>query len=168
MSNARLPNSIFVALVCAGAARSFYCFQHIPEVVASHFGSSGWANAWQSRGMFLAVETAMIVTATVVAFGVPRIIAAVPVSLINLPNKEFWLSAERREQTLCYLETQFAWFGCALLAFLLFVMELAFQANLRTPPRLDTTVFITALLAFLAFVAVWGIRFALYFSRTEV
>lgn len=117
--------------------------------------------------MFLAVEILVIVVATVVTLGVPRIIAAMPVSLINLPNKQFWLSAERRDQTLSYLATQFAWFGCAPLTFLLFVLELVFRANLRTPPRLDTSAFVIPLLTFLAFAAVWSIRFVLRFSRKD-
>jgi uncharacterized membrane protein len=167
MTTSRLPASVFVALIFLGAARAIYYSQRIPEVVASHFGSQGWANAWSSRGMFFAVETSMIVVVAVLTFAVPRIISAMPISLINLPNKQFWLSAERREQTLSYMRAQFAWFGCALLAFLLFVMELAFRANLGTPPRLDNSAFVPALLLFLAFVAVWGLRFAVHFSRTE-
>jgi len=47
-----------------------------------------------------------------------------------------------------YLQMRMAWFGCALLAFLLFVMELVFRANLHDPPRLNSGALILALAAF--------------------
>jgi hypothetical protein len=90
-----------------------------------------------------------------------------PVSIINLPNKAFWLSPERREETFAFLYTQLAWLGCALLAFLLFVMELVFRANLHAPPQLNTAAFVPALLAFLCFTAAWIIRLVFHFSRAN-
>jgi hypothetical protein len=108
----------------------------------------------------------MIVLATVVAFGIPRIIAAVPVSLINLPHKEYWLAPERRENTLAYIRVWSAWFGCGLLAFLLFVMELAFRANLHTPPQFNNAAFVPALLAFVAFDTMLVLCLILHFART--
>lgn len=165
MSNSRLPNSLFVMLVSLGAGQSLYYSQRMPESIASHFAKGGLVNAWQSKTAFYATELAIIVVATIIAFGVPRIVAAMSSSLINLPNKDFWLSPERREQTGSYFGAQFAWLGCALLAFLLFVMELVSRANLRKPPQLDTSAFVPAILAFLAFVVAWGIHLARHFSR---
>jgi hypothetical protein len=90
-----------------------------------------------------------------------------PVSLINLPNKEFWLSPEQRDQTFSYLRLWNAWFGCALLAFLLFVMELVFRANLQAPPRLNMAAFVPALLAFLAVDTVAILRLIFHFAKTK-
>jgi hypothetical protein len=109
-----------------------------------------------------------VVLAAVVGFGVPRIIEAMPVSLINLPKKEFWLGPERREETLFYIRAWSAWFGCGLLAFLLFVMELAFRANLQSPPRFNNGAFVPALLAFVAFDAIALIWLILHFSKPKV
>ena len=168
MGNTRLPNSIFVVLVVVAAVQLNYYAQRLPDIVGSHFGTSGFASAWQTKMAFFTVELTVIVVATIVAFGVPRLIAAMPASAINLPNKEFWLSPERREETFLFLRAQMAWFGCALLAFLLFVMELVFRANLQTPPRLNTAAFIPALIAFVAVSAAWTARFVFHFSRTEL
>ncbi len=167
MSNSRLPNSIFFALVLVAAAQSAYYAPRIPEILGSHFGKSGFASAWQTKVAFFATELTIIVLATFVSFGIPRVIAAVPASTINLPNKDFWLTPERREETFAFLRTQIAWLGCVLLAFLLFVMELVFRANLHTPPQLNTAAFVPALLAFLAFSTTWTIRLVFHFFRTE-
>jgi hypothetical protein len=108
----------------------------------------------------------MIVLATVVSFGIPRIIASLPASLINLPHKEFWLSPERRGDTLNYIRVWTMWFGCALLAFLLFVMDLVFRANLHTPPQLNDAAFVPALLTFIVLDTILLVRFVRHFSRT--
>jgi len=166
MPNTRPPNSIFFTLVALGAVQLFYYAPRIPEILGSHFARGGFVNGWQTKAAFFSTELAMIVLATVVSFGIPRIIAAVPVSLINLPHKEYWLASERREDTLVYIRVWSAWFGCGLLAFLLFVMELAFRANLRTPPQFNNAAFVPALLAFVVFDTTLVLRLILHFSRT--
>jgi uncharacterized membrane protein len=167
MSNTRLPNSLFFVLALVAAWQYAYYSPRLPEVLASHFAPNGAVNGWQSKSAFFSLELFIVVLAAVVGFGVPRIIAALPVSLINLPNKEFWLSAERRDETMAYMRAWSAWFGCALLAFLLFVMELAFRANLQTPVRFDNAAFLPALVGFVVFDTIAVLRLILHFSKIQ-
>jgi len=166
MPNTRLPSSVFFALVALGAVQLFYYEPRIPKILGSHFAWGGFVTGWQTKAAFFSTDLAMIVLATVVAFGIPRIIAAVPVSRINLPHKEYWLAPERRENTLAYIRVWSAWLGCCLLAFLLFVMELAFRANLHTPPQFNNAAFVPALLAFVALDTMLVLRLILHFART--
>ena len=164
-SNVRLPTSIFVFLVLAGALQAHAYASKLPAVVASHFTGPGTPNGWQTQSAFFLTELIVVVMAAVVGFGVPAIIGVVPLSLMNLPNKQSWFAPERRESTLAYFRVQFAWFGCGLLAFLLCVNELVFRANLTTPRRLNATAFTVVLMVFLAFVLVWTVRLIGHFSR---
>lgn len=161
----RLPGSVFVTLVLYGVVQARFYSSRMPWVIASHFGSHGAPNGWQTQSAFFAMEIFVVAIAALLGFLVPKTLSAIPVSLINLPNKQYWLAPERRESTLGYFRLHFAWFGCALLAFLLFVMELAFRANLTTPHQLNNTAFIAALIAFLAFMTFWTVRFVAYFSK---
>jgi hypothetical protein len=165
MTNTRLPSSVFFALALLAAAQYAYYAPRLPEVLGSHFAANGTVNGWQSKAAFFSMELAIVVLAAAVGFAVPRIIGAMPVSLINLPNREFWLSPERRAETLGFLQMHMAWFGCALLAFLLFVMELAFRANLLRPPRLNSAAFVPALVVFLVFVGIFTVRLVARFSK---
>lgn len=167
MSNTRLPTSIFFALVLLGAVQYFYYAPRLPEIVASHFGTGGSANGWQMKMVFFSMEVGIIVLAAVISFGVPRMIEGLPASMINLPHKEFWLSPERRDETLSYLRVWTLWFGCALLAFLLFVMELVFRANLQPRPQLDMAAFVPALLAFVVFDTIAILTMILHFAKTK-
>jgi uncharacterized membrane protein len=164
--SSRLPVSIFVFLALVGAVQAHSYASRMPPTMASHFGSSGSANGWQTQSGFFTLEVIVVVLAAVIAFGVPRIIGAVPMSLINLPNKESWFAPERREDTLAFFRVQFAWFGVVLLAFLLCVNELVFRANLTSPRQLNSTAFTFAMATFLIFVAIWTIRMVGHFSKT--
>src|SRR5262249_50620915 len=165
MPNTRLPSSIFVTLGLLAAAQYAYYAPQLPEIIGSQFAGSGSPNAWQTKAIFFTTELLIVVLAAVIGFGVPRIIASMPVSLINLPNKNFWLAPEHREETMSYLQMHMAWFACALLGFLLFVMKLVIEANLHQPPRLNSASFIAALLAFLAFTAISTIRLIAHFAK---
>jgi hypothetical protein len=166
-SGIRLPSSIFFFLVVVGAVQASSYAARMPQPIASHFRGGGLPNGWQTKTGFFGLELGVVVLATVIAFGLPRILAAVPVSLINVQNKEYWFGPVQRENTLIFFKAQFAWFGCALLAFLLFVNELVFRANLTSAHRLNTTAFATAMAVFLTFVVVWTVRLILHFSKTH-
>lgn len=165
MPNTRLPTSVFFALGLLAAVQYSYYAPRLPDIVGSHFGGDGMPTAWQTKAVFFTIEVLIVVLAAVLGFGVPRIIAAMPVSLINLPNKNFWLAPDRREESMSYLQMHMAWFACALLAFLLYVMQLVFRANLQHPPRIDSGAFIAALIAFLLFVTVSSIRLIAHFAK---
>lgn len=161
----RLPGSIFVALIAYGIFQGHYYASRLPDILATHFGGRGLPNGWQTHSAFWATETFVVSLATLIGFGVPAMLRAIPVSLIDVPNKEHWFAPERRESTLAYFRATFAWFACGLLAFLLFVNELVFRANLTTPRHLNTTAFVAALFAFMAFTAIWTVRLIGRFSR---
>jgi len=137
----------------------------MPPVLATHFGASGVVNGWQTQSQYFVLEVVLLGVCLLLAFGIPRLIGALPISLINLPNKEYWLAPERRQETVAFFKAQFAWFGCGLLVFLLVVNELVFKANHALPRRLDNTAFAIALVAFLAYVGIWTVRLVLRFSR---
>jgi uncharacterized membrane protein len=164
-SSSQAPNTVFVLLALLGVLQARKFAATMPSVIATHFGTSGVPNGFQTLTQFFTLEIVMLVVCALLTFGIPRLIGSLPTSRINLQNKDYWLAPERREQTLSYFGTQFAWFGCALLAFLLVVNELVYQANLRAPHRLNGAQFVTVLIAFLVFVAIWTVRLILHFSK---
>ena len=163
--SSRLPSSIFFFLLLVGLVQANYQAARLPRMIATHFGKDGAANGWQTKGVSFYTEAVLVLLAASIAFGLPRLLEMLPLSLINLPNKEYWFAPERRANTLAYFRAYLAWFGCALLAFLLVVYELVFRANLVFPHQLSTTAFVAALFTFLAFVLLWVIRLIVHFSK---
>ena len=163
---ARVPQAVFALLVFLGFLQARNFANAMPGVMATHFGASGSANGWQTKGQFFFLEIVMLGVCLFIAFGVPAIIAAAPPNLVNLPNKEFWLAPVRRDHTLAVFRIQLAWFACALLTFLIVVNQLVFNANQSVPRHLNGAQFTMAMFAFLGFVAIWTLRLIGYFSRT--
>jgi uncharacterized membrane protein len=161
----RVPQAVFALLVFLGFLQARNFANAMPGVMATHFGASGSANGWQTKTQFFVVEIVMLGVCLLIGFGIPFIISKAPPSLVNLPNKEFWLAPVRRDHTLAVLRMQMAWFACALLTFLIVVNQLVFNANQSVPRHLNGSQFTMALLAFLGFTAIWTLRLIGYFSN---
>ncbi len=166
MRNWRLPAVSFVVLAAYAAIHFSAYYSQLPDVVASHFDGRGVANGWQTKPAFFKVFAAVSVLAAAVGFGIPRIIAAVPVELINLPNKRYWLAPEHREETLGFLRTYFAWFGCAVFLIVILTFDYAIQSNLHPENRPDVSHMWHILAGFAGFMIVWAIRILTKFLQT--
>lgn len=163
--DSRLPRLVFVLLVVYVAIHFSSSYAQMPEVVASHFDGRGAPNGWQTKTAFFGFFIAMTVLSTVLGFGLPAIIGAVPIQLINLPNKQFWLSPEHRGTTMEFLKSYFAWFGCAIYLVMIVFFDYAVQSNLHpeSPPAASHLWYTLA--AFLTFVIAWLIRLFMRFVR---
>ena len=161
----RLPKFIFALLAAYAAIHFSSYYSQLPEVVASHFSGRGVANGWQTKPAFFTVFVGVSVLAAVIGFGIPRIISAMPPQLINLPNKDYWLAPDHLAETRAFLDTYFAWFGCAVFLIIILTFDCAIQSNLHPDNRPDVSHMWYILAGFLAFVVAWIIRLMAKFLR---
>jgi uncharacterized membrane protein len=154
----RLPKLILTLLAAYAALHFSWYYQKLPDVVASHFDVHGIANGWQTKPAFFRVFAMVSVLAAAFGFGLPRIITKVPAQLINLPNKQYWLSPEHLAETQEFLSAYFACFGCALFVVMISTFDYAMQSNLHPENRPDISRMWYTLAGFLAFVVVWIVR----------
>jgi hypothetical protein len=162
--DSRLPKMLFVLLAILAVIHFWSNYAPLPDVVASHFNGSGVANGWQSKSVFFAFFVGAIALASLVAFGIPGIISKMPVDLINLPYKEYWLAAERKAGTLDFLDRSFAWFGCAVLLVVTTAVNYAIERNLHPEAQLDPPVLVYVLGGFFIFTILWSIRMLTHFT----
>lgn len=138
--------------------QSIYFYPQLPETISSHYNAQGVADNWSTKGTFFLLYALVIGLMLALFTLIPRLIRTLPSALINLPNKEYWLAPERRDQTLDSFANQMRWFGVAVIAFLVAVFQLVLSANLPGSAGFPTTLAILALGAFLLFTVAWTIR----------
>jgi hypothetical protein len=163
--DSRLPKLIFVLLALYAAVHFSYLHSQLPGVVASHFDGRGTPNGWQTKTAFFTVFVGVSVLAVVIGFAIPQMIAALPVQLINLPNKRYWLAPEHVTETTEFLKVYFAWFACAIYLVMILTFDYAIQSNLHPENRPDPARMWYILLGFLVFVVAWISRMFAKFLR---
>lgn len=122
-------------------------------------------NNWEPKRLFLELYVVVLLSVTAVYLLVPRLVGTLPPEMINLPNKGYWLSPERRAATTEYFLDHFAIFGAGTLALLVMIFQLCINANLPGQTSFPSAVGLAFGVAYGVFVAIWVTTFFLKFRR---
>lgn len=148
-----------------GAAFIYASSASLPPVIASHFVAGGAANGFMPKSAYLQFIALM-------TLGLPLLLGFLlglgrhlPPSLINLPNRGYWLAPERSEATRHYIGRQGHTFAALLVVFLCFVHWQVVRANRVQPPRLPERALTLGLVLFLLATVVWIGAFLVRFRR---
>ena len=92
--------TILLTLVVLGIAHVGYYHPKLPDTVASHFNGKGEADGHSSK----LTHSIMMISLQAGMAGMFLVIGAIckrlPPSLVNMPNREYWLAPERKEETI--------------------------------------------------------------------
>ncbi|MCB1023671.1 MAG: DUF1648 domain-containing protein [Acidobacteria bacterium] len=162
----RLSRVIIIVLILLFAAHCVYYYPLLPETLASHFGPGGEPNGWMTKQHYFIFEVGLVILLMITSLMMPKIVGIFPVKWINLPNRDYWFSGERRHETLTNIGVFHEWFGVGLMVLFVSVNQLVFNANITKQP-LSSKPMWTLLTAFFVFVAFWLIAFYRKFRITE-
>ncbi len=153
-------------MICGFLGQAAIYYSILPDPMASHFNGAGQADSWMSKQGFFALEGVILLIVICEFTFLPFLIKKMPDSLINLPNKNFWLAPERRAETFAAIGRGFEWFSIMLLALFIAVNQLVFRANIRGE-NLNAIAIWTVLGIFLLFTLIWMIKFIRHFRATN-
>src|SRR5690606_13247496 len=149
-----IPATLLVLVLVGQVVALAWAAERLPARVASHFNAAGVPDNWMSREAHLWLMAAFGV-------GLPLALAAMfygvryfPVSIVNLPHREYWLAEERRAETSARIFQMGLWMALFEAALALGTHIAVVYANLAQPVRLDMRVWLMLGL-FLAATAVW-------------
>jgi len=145
----------FVLLIAGAAAFVWLTSLSLPDVVASHFGASGQANGFMSRDAYVGLMLACVAGLPTLLTVVSNLGLDAPKARINLPNRDYWLTPERRGETVSYVRAHLARFAAVLVVFLCYVHWLVVRANGAQPPHLSSSGIGVGLAAFGVYAIVW-------------
>ncbi len=148
-------------------AQSAYYYSALPEKMASHFNAAGEADGWMSKSSFFIFEGGILLLILAEFALIPYLMKILPASLINLPNRDFWLAKERREETFAAIGEYLEWFSILLLALFIAVNQLVFRANIARE-NLSSTAMLVILGAFFAFTIFWLVKFFRRFKIKKI
>ena len=155
---------LFYGLVAIALLQSVFYYPQLPAQVASHFDGDGFANGWSSRNVFFAIYLAVILLLIGIFVVLPRCSGHRDKLRMNIPNREYWLALERRQQTLDFFQRQMLILGIAHLGLAIYTIQLAIIANLQQDGRLHGS-FIWLLGLYFLFLAAWLARILLKFRK---
>jgi uncharacterized membrane protein len=159
----RSSRLFLLGLVLVSLVEAARQWNSAPSRVPSHFDAAGRPNAWSSRDEFFYVQVGVTLAVAAVFIGIPRLLKSAPASLINLPNKSYWLAPERREETIEQLTSYFDVFACATVLLLIVVFELTSLAS--RGGGLATNYFLPVLGSYLVFTAGWSVALIRTFAN---
>jgi uncharacterized membrane protein len=143
----------------------WYFNVNLPEIVASHFDAAGNPNGWMPKGAFLIFEIILMLFVVPNFLLVPRYIEKLPDSLINLPNKHYWLAPERRAGTIKIIGNYFEWFSIALFSVFMLINQIVYRANVYHENFSERYAWLVVG-TFIGFTVVWLISLMRKFRKT--
>ncbi len=154
---------IFYVIVLLVCALEFARLWNItPAQMAAHFNIQGNPDRFASKTEFFWDQLQTLLTVVGVSLLPQLVFLVMPMQLINLPNREYWLAPERREETLSRLSS----FAAIVFGIILLVIQAAFElsayANLHAPVRFNAQSMLMIMVA--SFVVIGFLLFCLIVS----
>ncbi len=157
---------IFIALLLLATLQITWYYPQMPQVMASHFDGAGVPNAWAGKNGFFALYGAILIMLAFIFLYLPQWTEKRSNFGMKLPHREYWLAAERIEQTRLFFRRQMLIMGIVHLLLAIITIQMAITANFNESPVLDSRIF-SILIAYFIFLAFWLIYFFLHFRKPD-
>ncbi|MEZ0224038.1 MAG: DUF1648 domain-containing protein [Alphaproteobacteria bacterium] len=135
--------------------------ESLPETMATHFGAGGVPNGYMRKEGFIVFYLGFMFFLPGLLMAVSVLIEKLPGSLINIPNKKYWMAASRQAETVKSLARGIRMLGLMTGLFLIAIDQLVINANLVKPPVLDERgtwlflfAFVFAIISFLLWITI--------------
>jgi len=149
-----MAKSILLFLAFIAVAQSIYFYPLMPDITASHFNSAGNPNGWMKRETLIMFYLGIITILAAIFLLIPKF----PNLMRNLPNRDYWLSGDRKEESNKYINSSTLRVGIATFVLLIYVMQLVFEFNVNKVPILSENI-VWALVLYFVFLGIWFIKF---------
>ena len=117
-----------------------------PDVMAAHFNAQGNPDRFVPKLIFFGYQAKTVLVVLALSLVMQILPMILPVQWINMPNREYWYSPERRDATVERLSS----FAAVLFALILLgiqaAFELAVSANLHEPIIFDAQLMVPVMI----------------------
>lgn len=158
MNHWKLPAAILSLAIVTGLGLQLWYWPLLPDPMATRFNEQGQPTGWMAKLPATLISAALLTILPLFLIGSSLVIRWLPISMINLPNREYWLAEERREETIQWITTWMLWLTVSVTLLMVAINHLTFIANRdNTPISLFLMwgmlgLFVFSILVFLLFV----------------
>ena len=149
--------NIFIISFIANLILTMVVLMVGPETMAIHFGMGGEPNGWASAKTNALIMTGVDVLLFASFFFVPQLMRVTPKRWVNLPNKDYWLRDENRDQAMTMFCDQLYKLGVVMFAFMFVVGLLVLQTNLSDPVLLREDLFWPPFIFIMLYTVYWTV-----------
>ncbi len=149
-----MAKSILLFLALIAITQSIYFYPQLPDITSSHFDSAGNPNGWMRRETLIMFYLGIMAILAAIFLLIPKF----PNKMRNLPNRDYWLSGDRKEESNKYITSSTLRVGIATFVLLIYVMQLVFEFNVNKVPILSESI-VWALVLYFVFLGIWFIKF---------
>lgn len=148
---------IYVILMVFAVLHTAYYYGLLPGTMASKFDFGGNAVGMMAKDLFFAIYLFVMLLLNVTFLVSSSLIAKLPDRMINIPNKDYWLSDERREKTKTEMRNHMLQFGMVGQIFTIAIIHAALEANLHPQdPTTASWALLPMIVAFTVYVIGWS------------
>jgi len=166
MSNLRYPAIIFFTVVVLSFVLPVFYYPHLPETIASHYNIRSEPDAWMSKQTSIVIHSATMVFLAVLFSCMIYFVPKLPRTMINLPNKDYWLNEINSEETFLVLRRLMFWLGSITIGFLSLIIQEVYNSNIAGKDKLSFALWVyLAIMLITVFFLI--IKTMLYFSKID-
>jgi uncharacterized membrane protein len=158
MSRNVVPLTLLTVTLATVLAGMLITSQQMPARVASHFNARGVPDGWMPRSSYTLATISMTIGLAIFLVAAFSITRFAPDAMINLPNRDFWLDPERRQQTCDTIFRYGVWLAILVTVLFLVMHLFVVAANAAQPVNLSNEVWIILAVFLLTFIA-WAVLF---------
>ncbi len=147
-----------------GIAQVLFYYPQLPETVPIHFNISGAADRWAGKEVFFGINIVLFLFNTVLFYGIMALIKKGPDWMLNISNKEYWLSPENEAATRDKMASAIGVIGYLTNIFFIALLWMNVQTAISGTDRLSL-VFPLLLFAYLVIISVVIFRVIRYFYK---
>ncbi|MBX3420962.1 MAG: DUF1648 domain-containing protein [Pirellulaceae bacterium] len=134
MNHWKLPAALTSITMVIGLGLQLWYWPQLPEQVATHFDAQGNPNDWMGKLPATLLAAGLVTLLPLFFIGIGQVIGWLPVCIINLPQRQYWLATERRADTLQWMTGWMMWLTVSITVFMVAINHLTFLANRDAQP----------------------------------
>ena len=133
MSGNQISGLLLLITLLLGIGHLAYYHPQLPDKVAIHFNFEGKADRFASRNVHTSMMIGLQTGVATCLVGIGYLLRLLPASLINIPNREYWLAPDRRQKSTEKLRLGLSVMAIGTQLFLIGINHITIMQNLGRP-----------------------------------